>query len=101
MACPKTVKAAIPLPVALFMQASGARAWFAEEDKTGLVLERSESNKTGFLDVGKVRGGYQVKAWDAKLKRARGLPGVWSTAEEAAQLLACAKRKGLQLCMVL
>ena len=76
--------------------AAGARAWFEEQDKAGLELERSESNKTGFLDVNKVRGGYQVKAWDRKLKRARGLPGVWSSAEEAAQFLACAKRMGMQ-----
>ena len=76
--------------------AEGARAWFATEDQTGLVPQRSEKNKTGFLDVNKVRGGYQVKAWDANIKRQRGLPGVWSTAEEAAMFLACAKRMGMQ-----
>ena len=71
--------------------AAGARAWLAEQDKTNLVLERSD-NATGFKNVIKLaRGGYQVKPYDSKLKRPRPLPGVWATAEEAAQYYACAK----------
>ena len=77
-------------------KAAGARAWLAEQDKTNLVLERSD-NATGFKNVIKLaRGGYQVKPYDSKLKRPRPLPGVWATAEEAAQYYACAKNLGIQ-----
>ena len=76
--------------------AAGARAWLAEQDKTNLVLERSD-NATGFKNVIKLaRGGYQVKPYDSKLKRPRPLPGVWATAEEAAQYYACAKKLGIR-----
>ena len=58
---------------------AGARAWLAEQDKTNLVLERSD-NATGFKNVIKLaRGGYQVKPYDSKLKRPRPLLGVWAT----------------------
>ena len=76
--------------------AAGARAWLAEQDKTNLVLERSD-NATGFKNVIKLaRGGYQVKPYDSKLKRPRPLPGVWATAEDAAQYYACAKKLGIR-----
>ena len=82
--------------------ASRIREAIAKEDKTGLVLKRATGkSKTGFVGVIKVgnlfQGRLQVKGdgRGGRLKRRQvSLPGLWKTAEEAAQMLAILEKAG-------
>ena len=85
--------------------AAQVRELLASSDKTGLVLQRAplgSSSKTGFVNVIEVKGGLfqarlQVKGdgrGGQKKRRQVPLPGLFETAEEAAQLLALIKKLG-------
>ena len=85
--------------------AAEVRELLASSDKTGLVLQRappSSSSKTGFVNVIRVKGGlFQARLQvqgdgrgGEKKRRQVGIPGLFKTAEEAAQLLALVKKIG-------
>ena len=85
--------------------AAQVRELLASSDKTGLVLQRappSSSSKTGFVNVIQVKGGlFQARLQvqgdgrgGEKKRRQVGIPGLFKTAEEAAQLLALVKKIG-------
>ena len=80
--------------------AATMRKQMDNENKEGLVLERSPWSKTGFVNVIKVKGGkFQARLQvpgdgrGGQQKRKQcSLPGIFNTAEEAAELLAVIKR---------
>ena len=77
--------------------AQAAREWFEAQEKTELVLERSSKSKTGFVNVKLIKGKYyQAQLHISKKGREDGgqkpLPGMWTTALEAAQYLALMKK---------
>ena len=80
--------------------AATMREQMENENKEGLVLERSPWSKTGFVNVIKVKGGkFQARLQvpgdgrGGQQKRKQcSLPGIFNTAEEAAELLAVIKR---------
>ena len=76
--------------------AQAAREWFEAQEKTELVLERSSKSKTGFVNVKLIKGKYyQAQLHICKKGGEDGgqkpLPGMWTTALEAAQYLALMK----------
>ena len=83
--------------------AKAAREWFEEQDKSELVVEqRSAKSKTGFVNVKLIKRKYfQAQLHISKKGREDGgqkpLPGMWTTALEAAQYRALMLREGLQL----
>ena len=77
--------------------AQAAREWFEAQEKTELVLERSSKSKTGRVNVKLIKGKYyQAQLHISKKGREDGgqkpLPGMWTTALEAAQYLALWKK---------
>ena len=79
--------------------AQAACEWFEAQEKTELVLERSSKSKTGFVNVKLIKGKYyQAQLHISKKGREDGgqkpLPGMWTTALEAAQYLALMKKHG-------
>ena len=76
--------------------ADAVRQQVAAADKTGLVLERSPLSATGFTNVIKVRNKFQARLQikgDGQRKRYQHpLPGLFNTAQEAAEYLAILKR---------
>ena len=85
--------------------AAQVRELLASSDKTGLVLQRAppgSRSSTGFVNVIKVKDGLfqarlQVKGdgrGGEKKRRQVAIPGLFKTAEEAAQLLALIKKIG-------
>ena len=76
--------------------AEAVRKQVAQADKTGLVLERSPYSSTGFTNVIKVKNKYQarlqMKATAERKRYQHPLPGLFDTAEEAAEYLAIVKR---------
>ena len=78
--------------------ANEAREWFEAQEKTELVLERSSKSKTGFVNVKLIKGKYyQAQLHICKKGREDGgqkpLPGMWTTALEAAQYLLALMKK--------
>lgn len=83
--------------------AAEVRVQFATQDKTGLVLERSPYSNTGFTNVIKVKGKYQARLQvkgdgrgGSRKRQQYSLPGLFSTAKEAAEYLAFVKRDVVQ-----
>ena len=84
--------------------AAQVRELLASSDKTGLVLERAppgSRSSTGFVNVIKVKRWYQARLQvkgdgrgGEKKREQVALPGLFETAEEAAQLLALIKKMG-------
>ena len=82
--------------------ANRIREAIAKEDKAGLVLKRAKGkSKTGFVGVIKVgnlfQGRLQVKGdgrGGSRKRRQHSLPGLWKTAEEAAEMLAIMEKVG-------
>ena len=76
--------------------AEAVRQRVAGADKTGLVLETNPYSCTGFTNVIKVRDKYQARLQvkgDGQRKRYQHpLPGLFATAQEAAEYLAIVKR---------
>ena len=80
------------------------RELLASSDKTGLVLERAppgSRSSTGFMNVIKVKDWFQARLQvkgdgrgGEKKRRQVAIPGLFKTAEEAAQLLALVKKIG-------
>ena len=82
--------------------ATRVRDEVANLDKTGLVLERNPYSKTGFTNVIKVKGKFQARlqvkgdrVGGTRKRRQYSLPGLFRTAQEAAEYLALVKETGL------
>ena len=80
--------------------AESARRALEEADKTGLVLQRSARSQTGFTNVIPVKGKFQARLQVAgdgrggvRKRKQHSLPGLFSTALEAAQFLALFKKE--------
>ena len=83
--------------------AAATREFVARLDKTGLVLERNRYSTTGFTNVIKVKNKFQARLQvkgdgkgGVRKRKQYSLPGLFDTAQEAAEMLALAKRDGLQ-----
>ena len=76
--------------------AAAVRQQVASADKANLVLEKNPYSSTGFTNVIKVRGKFQARLQvkgDGQRKRYQHpLPGLFDTAQEAAEYLAMVKR---------
>ena len=76
--------------------AAAVRQQVARANKADLVLEKNPYSSTGFTNVIKVRGKYQARLQvkgDGQRKRYQHpLPGLFDTAQEAAEYLAIVKR---------
>ena len=79
--------------------AAAAREKIAQQDKSGLVLERSPYSSTGFKQVIKVGKQYQARLQvkgdgrrGSRKRKQHSLPGLFDTAEDAAVMLAVIKR---------
>ena len=80
--------------------AESARRALKEADKSGLVLQRSAGSKTGFTNVIPVNDKFQARLQVAgdgrggsRKRKQHSLPGLFSTALEAAQFLALFKKE--------
>lgn len=83
--------------------AEAARQQLARTDKTGLVLERSPYSMSGFKNIIEVKGGkYQARVHGKappgcqRKRKQYSLPGLFDTAQEAAEYLAVIKRIGVE-----
>ena len=80
--------------------AESARRALKEADTTGLVLQRSARSQTGFTNVIPVKDKFQARLQVAgdgrggvRKRKQHSLPGLFSTALEAAQFLALFKKE--------
>ena len=75
------------------------RQQFAAMDKTGLEVQRNPYSQTGFTNVIEVKGKFQArlhaKSSGIRKRRQYSIPGLFETAQEAAEYLAMIKRDGL------
>ena len=79
--------------------AAEMRAALPRLDRTGLVLERSDRSKTGYVNVIAVKGKFQARLQvpgdgrgGSKKRKQVPLPGIFDTAEDAAFYLASFKK---------
>ena len=80
--------------------AAAARKQIAQQDKSGLVLERSPYSSTGFKQVIKVGKQYQARLQvkgdgrgGSRKRKQHSLPGLFATAEQAAEFRAWIKQE--------
>ena len=81
--------------------AEAVRRQLAASDKAGLQLERSPYSQTGFKNVIEVKGGkYQArvhaKSDGTRKRRQYSIPGLFESAQEAAEYLALMKKMGME-----
>ena len=89
----------VPAPNRHMQLAKLARAWFEEQDKTDLVVERAPGTQIGYVNVKLIKKKYyQAMLHVSKKGRKNGgqkpLPGLFKTALEAAQYRALMLREG-------